>query len=120
MWSSTGRGLPSPPGPPGAGPPTSHLRAPDQRAVVEARDHADALLTTPGRLGVLDRAVDRIVAAGAPGSGRGTLVLAAGRHAVTAYAVSAYADTVTDDVLAASHAGTAMAAVAARETERAR
>ncbi len=37
-------------------PPPSRLRAPEQRAVVHARDVADRLLTPPGSLGVLDRA----------------------------------------------------------------
>ncbi|MCW2499384.1 MAG: cob(II)yrinic acid a,c-diamide reductase, partial [Frankiales bacterium] len=38
--------------------PVSRLRAPAPRAVVAARDEADRLLTPPGSLGVLDRAVD--------------------------------------------------------------
>ena len=41
-------------------PAASQLRAPDQAAVVGARDQADTLLTPPGSLGVLDRALDRL------------------------------------------------------------
>jgi hypothetical protein len=33
---------------------------------VQVRDGADQLLTTPGSLGVLDRAVDRLLATAAP------------------------------------------------------
>jgi len=55
-----------PPASSGAGPapPPSHLRAPDQAAVVGVRDAADTLLTAPGSLGVLDWAVDRVLALG--------------------------------------------------------
>ncbi len=94
--------------------PVSRLRAPGPRAVVGARDVADTLLTPPSSLGVLDRAVDRAVALGHAGLAGGTLVLAAGRHPVTAHGVSAFPDAVTDDVLAAARAGTALGAVAAR------
>lgn len=38
-------------------PPRSHLRAPEPAAVVGARDSSDVLLTPPGSLGVLDKAV---------------------------------------------------------------
>ncbi|MCA1696425.1 MAG: hypothetical protein LC749_17840 [Actinobacteria bacterium] len=44
--------------------PPSHLRAPDQHAVVGVRDIADTLLTPPGSLGALDRAVDRVLTLG--------------------------------------------------------
>ncbi|MGZ6827260.1 MAG: 5,6-dimethylbenzimidazole synthase, partial [Mycobacteriales bacterium] len=94
-------------------PPTSHLRAPAQEAVVGARDTADVLLTPPGSLGMLDRAVDRVVALGHLGLTGGALVLAGGRHAVTALGVSAYEDAVTADVLAAARAGEALGTVAA-------
>lgn len=101
--------------------PASHLRAPTRSDVVEARDDADARLTPPGSLGVLDRYVDRLGAAasrrqGDPGA-RGALLLAVGRHPVTAYAVSAFADSVTDDVLAASRAGESAGAAAARASD---
>ena len=46
---------------------TSH--APEPASVVGARDEADVLLTPPGSLGALDRAVDRLAALG-PGPGR--------------------------------------------------
>ena len=94
-------------------PPVSRLRAPTQQAVVDARDAADRLLTPPGSLGVLDRAVDRVAALGRLGTRSGTLVLVGARHAVTALGVSAFADSVTDDVLAAAREGTALGAVAA-------
>jgi len=52
--------------PAGRGPsaPRSRLRAPTQAAIVAARDAADELLTVPSSLGVLDRALDRVVALG--------------------------------------------------------
>jgi nicotinate-nucleotide--dimethylbenzimidazole phosphoribosyltransferase len=93
--------------------PPSRLRAPDQAAVVGARDEADTVLTTPGSLGVLDRAVDRAVALGHAGLRTGSLVLAVGRHPVVELGVSAFHGSVTDDVLAAARAGTALGAVAA-------
>jgi nicotinate-nucleotide--dimethylbenzimidazole phosphoribosyltransferase len=92
----------------------SKLRAPDQDAVVGARDGADALLTPIGSLGVLDRVVDRIVALGHGASTGGTLVLAVGRHLVTDLGVSAFEPGVTDDVLDAARAGRALGVVAAR------
>ena len=94
--------------------PPSRLRAPGPEQVVSVRDGADRLLTTPGSLGVLDRAVDRLLATGATGPLTGTLVLAAGRHPVVRYGVSAYDAAVTEEVLDASVAGRSMAAVAAR------
>jgi nicotinate-nucleotide--dimethylbenzimidazole phosphoribosyltransferase len=96
-----------------AAPPPSHLRAPAQEHVVGARDQADVLLTPPGSLGVLDRALDRAVALGQSALATGTLVFAAGRHPVTDLGVSAFASSVTDDVLAAAWAGTAVGTVAA-------
>ena len=94
--------------------PVSRLRAPTQRAVVGARDEADALLTPPGSLGALDRAVDRVVALGRGDTTGGALVLAGATHAVTSLGVSPFPDSVTADVLAAARAGTALGAVAAR------
>lgn len=96
--------------------PPSHLRAPGHVAVVRARDQADVLLTPPGSLGVLDRYVDRVEAAmqGRPqATPTGQLLLVAGRHPVTSYGVSAYHDSVTEDVLAASKVGESAGAVAA-------
>ncbi len=93
--------------------PTSHLRAPAPADVVAARDRADDLLTVPGSLGVLDTVLDRVTAL--PSSqGRGTLVVAAADHAVTAYGVSAFDPRVTADVARATREGTSMGAVAAR------
>ncbi len=101
-------------------PPPSHLRAPGRADVVGVRDTTDALLTPPGSLGLLDRSVDRLEAAArsrddagpAEGPG-GALLVVAGRHPVTALGVSAYADSVTDDVLAAAAAGESAGAAAA-------
>ncbi len=93
--------------------PPSRLRAPDPAHVVGARDGADVLLTPPGSLGVLDRAVDRVVSVGHAAASTGVLVLAAGRHPVTGLGVSAFPSSVTDDVVAAARAGTALGVVAA-------
>ena len=94
--------------------PPSHLRAPEPEQVVAARDEADRLLTPPGSLGILDRAVDRAVTLGHEAATTGTLVLTIGRHPVTNLGVSAFASTVTDDVAAAAAEGTALGVVAAR------
>jgi nicotinate-nucleotide--dimethylbenzimidazole phosphoribosyltransferase len=94
--------------------PVSHLRAPDQAAVVTARDAADRLLTPPSSLGVLDRTVDKVVALGHRELAPGTLVLAAADHPVAGLGVSAYPTEVTREILAAAAAGEAMGATAAR------
>ncbi len=94
--------------------PRSRLRAPDQDAVVAVRDESDTLLTTPTSLGILDRAVDRVIALGHPGLTSGTLLLVAGRHPVSELGVSAFAASVTDDVLAAARAGQSLGVVTAR------
>jgi nicotinate-nucleotide--dimethylbenzimidazole phosphoribosyltransferase len=103
---------------PGKGPtpPPSRLAAPDPAAVVAAHDSGDALLTPPGSLGVLDRAVDRVLAAGRgrPGAKRAVLVLAAADHPVAALGVSAYESGVTRTIVEAAVAGTAIGVVAAR------
>jgi nicotinate-nucleotide--dimethylbenzimidazole phosphoribosyltransferase len=93
--------------------PPSHLRAPGRQAVVGARDEADRLLTPPGSLGVLDRAVDRVVALDRGAVTGGTLVLAAADHPVAARGVSAYGGHVTRDVVRAALAGTSVGATAA-------
>jgi nicotinate-nucleotide--dimethylbenzimidazole phosphoribosyltransferase len=96
--------------------PTSHLRAPEPADVVAARDRSDDLLTVPGSLGVLDTVLDRITALPAV-EGRGTLVVAAADHAVTAYGVTAFDPSVTADVARATREGTSMGAVAARASD---
>ncbi|MDP9398189.1 MAG: 5,6-dimethylbenzimidazole synthase [Actinomycetota bacterium] len=101
-------GLASPPSPP------SHLRAPDPSAVTGARDQADRLLTPLGSLGVLDRAVDRVLALGRGDATGGVLVLAAADHPLAAYRVSAYDPSVTREVVRAAVAGTALGVNAAR------
>lgn len=93
--------------------PRSRLQAPDQSAVVAAKDDADRLLTAPSSLGVLDRAVDRAVALGHRHLTTGALLIAVGRHRVVDLGVSAYRPTVGEDVLDAARAGRAMGAVAA-------
>ena len=93
-------------------PPSSHLRAPGPVEVVRARDRADDLLTVPGSLGVLDTVLDRVEALPVR-EGGGTLLIAAADHAVTAYGVSAFAQSVTADVARAARAGRSMGAVAA-------
>jgi nicotinate-nucleotide--dimethylbenzimidazole phosphoribosyltransferase len=96
-------------------PPVSKLRSPDQEAVVSARDAADRLLTPLGSLGVLDRAVDRLVALGAGDLTGGTLMLVGGHHLVAELGVSAFASSVTDEVLDAARAGRALGVIAATE-----
>jgi nicotinate-nucleotide--dimethylbenzimidazole phosphoribosyltransferase len=93
--------------------PASHLRAPGREEVVGARDEADRLLTPPGSLGVLDRAVDRVVALGRGDLTGGTLVLAAADHPVAALGVSAYGGHVTRDVVRAAVEGVSVGATAA-------
>lgn len=110
-WPAHDTGPAAPPSHLPAGAP---LRAPDQRSVVSTRDQADRLLTPPGSLGVLDRALDRAVALGRGALTTGTLVLVAADHPVTAHGVSAYPSSVTREVLAASAAGESVGVTAAR------
>jgi nicotinate-nucleotide--dimethylbenzimidazole phosphoribosyltransferase len=100
-------------GPAGPRPPVSKVRAPGPPQVVAARDRADDLLTPLGSLGVLDRAVDRVMALGRGVPDGGTLVLAGGRHPVVELGVSAFAPSVTDDVLDAARVGESLGVVAA-------
>jgi nicotinate-nucleotide--dimethylbenzimidazole phosphoribosyltransferase len=95
-------------------PPPSHLHAPEPASVVGARDAADLLLTPPGSLGALDRAVDRMVALGLGSDAPVTAVIAAAGHPVTGHGVSTYDDAVTREVLEATVAGESLGAVAAR------
>lgn len=94
--------------------PVSHLRAPDQAHVVAATDDADQLLTPPGSLGVLDRALNRLEAVGCHEVRGGTLVLAAADHPVTGLGVSAFPAGTTREVASAALVGEALGAVAAR------
>ncbi|MHB2024847.1 MAG: 5,6-dimethylbenzimidazole synthase [Mycobacteriales bacterium] len=102
--------------------PRSRLRAPEAPAVIAGRDQADELLTSPGSLGLLDRAVDRVVAASrAAGTDRprelprsARLLFVGADHPVTAHGVSAYPADLTGEVLRAAAAGEAMGAAAAR------
>lgn len=81
--------------------------------MVAATDDADDLLSPPGSLGVLDRALDVLVAAGVGASESGTLVLVGADHPVAGLGVSAYPASVTRDVLEASIAGRGLGAVTA-------
>jgi len=94
-------------------PPRSRLPGPTPKAVVDALDLADTVLSPTGSLGLLDRIVDRAIALGWAELHGGTLVLAAGRHRVAELGVSAYDASVTDVVLAAARAGEALGARAA-------
>jgi nicotinate-nucleotide--dimethylbenzimidazole phosphoribosyltransferase len=106
-----------------AGPavPSSRITAPAPFAVVAAHDSGDRILAPPGALGVLDRAVDRILAIAGPAwpaaggpTLAGSLLLAAADHPVTIHGVSAYPPAVTREVAAAAVAGESVGAVAAR------
>jgi nicotinate-nucleotide--dimethylbenzimidazole phosphoribosyltransferase len=94
--------------------PVSHLEGPAQAAVVAARDTGDDLLAAPEALGVLDRAVNRVLALAGPEPRTGTLVVIGADHPVAAHGVSAYPTSVTVDVLAATEAGESLGAAAAR------
>ena len=98
----------------GPAPPPSHLQAPEPASVVGARDAADVLLTPPGSLGTLDRALDRMAALGLEPDAPVTAVIAAAGHSVTSHGVSTYDDSVTREVLEATVAGESLGAVAAR------
>lgn len=95
--------------------PESRLRAPTPAAVVSARDDGDDLLTPAGSLGLLDRAVDRLLALGKRDLIGGALVIGVGRHPVVELGVTTFASSVTDELLAAARSGQALGAVAARE-----
>ena len=94
--------------------PISRMRAPDQQAVVAARDSADALLTPLGSLGELDRCVNKVAALGHSAMTTGTLVLAFGDHPVADLGVTAFKRSVGFDVLAAAQQGVSAGSVAAK------
>jgi nicotinate-nucleotide--dimethylbenzimidazole phosphoribosyltransferase len=95
-------------------PPRARLRAPGPAAVVAARDDADRVLSPPGALGVLDRAVDRVIALGHADAEGGELVIAAADHPVAGHRVSAYAPHLTRQLVSAAVAGVGLGASAAR------
>jgi nicotinate-nucleotide--dimethylbenzimidazole phosphoribosyltransferase len=95
--------------------PASHLAGPDQRAVVAGRDTGDDRLTVPGSLGVLDDAVNRVLALSPTPPAGGTLIVAAADHPVTRHGVSAFSPSVTADVLAATVDGVSLGAATARQ-----
>ncbi|WP_226283053.1 5,6-dimethylbenzimidazole synthase [Janibacter indicus] len=94
--------------------PVSHLRGPEPDRLVGATDAADELLSPPESLGVLDRALNRVLAVGAQDVTGGTLVLAGADHPVTGLGVSAFPDATTHDVLTATVAGTSLGAATAK------
>jgi len=98
---------------PGPDRPESHLRAPKQADFVAARDASDLLLTAPGSLGALDRALERLGALGITKAPDATLVLVAADHPVASHGVSTYAAAVTREVLEASVLGESLGAAAA-------
>jgi nicotinate-nucleotide--dimethylbenzimidazole phosphoribosyltransferase len=95
--------------------PASHLAGPDQRAVVAGRDTGDDRLTVPGSLGVLDAAVNRVLALNPVPPTGGTLIVVAADHPVTRHGISVFSPSVTADVLAATRAGVSLGAATARQ-----
>ncbi|MGO1165014.1 MAG: 5,6-dimethylbenzimidazole synthase [Janibacter sp.] len=94
--------------------PVSHLRGPEADRLVGATDAADELLSPPESLGVLDRALNRVLAVGAGDLTGGSLVLAGADHPVTALGVSAFPAQTTADVLSATVTGTSLGAATAK------
>ncbi|WP_338751440.1 5,6-dimethylbenzimidazole synthase [Janibacter alittae] len=98
--------------------PVSHQRpevhGPEGDRLVSATDAADELLSPPESLGVLDRALNRVLAVGAQDVTAGTLVLAGADHPVTDLGVSAFPPSSTRDVLDATVTGTSIGAATAR------
>lgn len=101
---------------PVAAPVNGLATAPDQSEVVAAHDAADRLLTPPGSLGVLDNVLDRVSAAGGTGFDQATLVLVGADHPVAAHQVSAFAPSVTREVMTAALAGEALGVTIARDS----
>ena len=100
----------------GTGPaqPLSRIRAPNQVAVVRARDDADTFLTAPGSLGLLDRVLNRLGALGISEASRSCLVLAGANHPVANLGVSTYDPLVTHEILEASVANESLGTAAAK------
>lgn len=91
----------------------SGVTAPSTSATVAVRDDTDELLTPPMSLGVLDRAIDRVVACSGPHTDRATLLIAVGHHPVASLGVTPYRPEVTDEVLSAAQHGVSFGAVTA-------
>jgi nicotinate-nucleotide--dimethylbenzimidazole phosphoribosyltransferase len=72
------------------------------------------LLTPPGSLGALDRALDKLVALGITAEAHAQLVVVAADHPVTRHRVSVYPASVTREVLEATVAGESFGAAAAK------
>ena len=98
----------------GAGVGEIHVRGPERENLVTATDSADKLLTPPDALGVLDRALNRIVAIAGEEVRGGELILAGADHPLVVHGVSAYRPSVTRDVMDAAVAGTSLGAAHAR------
>ena len=90
----------------------SGVTAPSTSATVAARDDTDELLTPPMSLGVLDRAIDRVVACSGLQTNEATLMIAVG-HPVASLGVTPYRTEVTDEVLSAAQHGVSFGAVTA-------
>jgi nicotinate-nucleotide--dimethylbenzimidazole phosphoribosyltransferase len=87
--------------------------------VVGVRDVADELLSPPNSLGVLDRALDRLMALSKASVQAGQLVLVGADHLVAALGVSAYGSAVTAEIMAAAVAGEAMGIAASPQRRNA-
>jgi len=98
-------------------PPRSRIAAPTAASVVAARDATDRFLTPSGSLGVLDRALDRVIANLGSQITRATLVIVGGDHPVADLGVSPYPRTVTASVLDAATGGASMGAAAAAASQ---
>ena len=93
--------------------PVDRVRAPGSGQIVGARDSADSILSPPGSLGRLDQIVDRVIACCGTEIDSGTLILVGGDHPVADLGVTAYARSVTAEVLAAASAGESIGVTAA-------
>ncbi|NYF97125.1 5,6-dimethylbenzimidazole synthase [Janibacter cremeus] len=90
------------------------VHGPEGDRLVSATDSADELLSPPESLGVLDRALNRVLAVGAADVAGATLVLAGADHPVAGLRVSAFPASSTRDVLHATVTGTSIGAATAR------
>lgn len=90
--------------------PASHLAGPTSDRLTAATDSADALLSPPEALGVLDRVANRVTAIAGENVSAGTLVLAAADHPVVELGVTAFEKTVTRDVALSAADGRSLGA----------